>query len=300
MKSLARVVLCSSLIAAGCAGPTSPPPSPASTAPAALGLAVPDASHGAAVIATEEPADPPPAPAPARDVRRPTDWRGDDSVPGVRRAEVATANRKEVVQSLFEEAGVSFPPAEVFFRVFKAEGELEAWASEKKGGAMTLIATYGICRASGELGPKRREGDLQVPEGFYRLEYFWPDSAFYLSAKVSYPNVLDKQLGGPAPGGEIMLHGGCASIGCISMSDERMEELWVMGTSVHYAGSPVAMHIFPTRDLHALIEASAASPHRAFWQNLAEGFDAFEDTHRLPTVVVGWKGRYDVTPASGS
>ncbi len=231
---------------------------------------------------------------PASDVRKPTAWAGDDSVPGARRAEAALANRKVVVERLFEDAGVQFPPAQVFLRVFKAEGELEAWASSEKGGRMERIATYKVCKMSGDIGPKRREGDLQVPEGFYRIEYFWPDSAFYLAGKVSYPNGLDKQLGGASPGGDIMLHGGCASIGCISMSDERMEELYVMGTSVYFQGEPVAIHIFPTREIHELIASGEHPEHRDFWANLAEGLDAFEKDKRVPNVRVGWKGRYEL------
>jgi hypothetical protein len=166
----------------------------------------------------------------------PTSWNGDDSEPLAERGKLAVQRRRPVVEQLFDDADVKFPPAELLLRAFKAEKELEVWASSARGGEMTRVATYGICRISGELGPKRREGDLQVPEGFYRIDYFWPDPSFWLSAKVSYPNPLDKQLGGGAPGGDIMIHGDCASIGCISLSDERMEELWVMGTSPHGPG----------------------------------------------------------------
>jgi murein L,D-transpeptidase YafK len=164
---------------------------------------------------------------------------------------------------------------------------------------MKRIATYKICRMSGEVGPKRREGDYQVPEGFYRIEYFWPDSQFYLAGKVSYPNALDRQLGGATPGGDIMLHGGCASIGCISMSDERMEELFVMGTSVASRGEKVEMHIFPTRDIRGLIASGQMPQHHAFWANLAEGLEAFEAQKRVPSVTVGWKGKYDVVAKGG-
>lgn len=246
---------------------------------------------------TAAPADPPELVAPAKeraDLRKPTAWQGDDSVPGARRAEAALENRKAVVEALFDEAGVTFPPAQVFLRVFKKEGELEAWASSEKGGEMKRIATYKVCKMSGDIGPKRREGDLQVPEGFYRIEYFWPDSSFYLAGKVSYPNGLDRQLGGPAPGGEIMLHGGCASIGCISMSDERMEELYVMGTSVHFKGEPVNIHIFPTRGMRELLDSGEHPEHHAFWENLVEGLEAFERSHRLPVVQIGFKGRYEL------
>lgn len=234
-----------------------------------------------------------PAPKQTADVRRPTEWQGDDSVPGARRAEAALVNRRAVVEALFDEAGVTFPPAQVFLRVFKKEGELEAWAASEKGGEMKRIATYQVCKMSGEIGPKRREGDMQVPEGFYRIEYFWPDSSFYLAGKVSYPNGLDRQLGGPSPGSDIMLHGGCASIGCISMSDERMEELYVMGTSVHFKGEPVSIHIFPTREMRELLDGGEHPEHHAFWENLAEGLESFERSHRVPVVQIGSRGKYE-------
>lgn len=235
----------------------------------------------------------PPAQADDR-VRRPTDWVGDDSVPGVRRAEEAAKHKGAEVERLFAEAGVTYPPAEVFLRIFKQDRELEVWASSQKDAAMSLIATYETCAMSGKLGPKRREGDKQVPEGFYRIEYFWPDSAFYLAAKVSYPNALDRALGGAAAGSDIMIHGGCASIGCIAMSDERIEEIFLMGTSAHYRGRPVHVHVFPGRDMKALLEDPSWQEHHAFWENLREGLEAFERTKRVPTVATGRKGLYEV------
>jgi murein L,D-transpeptidase YafK len=208
------------------------------------------------------------------------------------RVKNAQATRRAVVEKLFGDAGVAFPPAELLFRAFKKERELEVWAASQKGGAMTRISTYEICTISGDVGPKRREGDMQVPEGFYTIQYYWPVSNYHLEMKVGYPNASDRVFGGKAPGGDIMIHGNCASIGCIAMGDERVEELWVMGTAIHSTTNRVHVHIFPARDMTPLLSANNYATHRAFWMNIKEGLDLFEQSRRLPTIAVDWRGRY--------
>jgi hypothetical protein len=259
-------------------------PAPSSTAAAA---APPPDADGATPAAEDEAPDEP-------GVRGPTAWRGDDSLAGNRRAEAAVVHKQAEVERMFADAGVAFPPKELLWRVFKDKHHLEVWANDTKGAPMKKIATYRACAMSGDLGPKHREGDRQVPEGFYRIEYFFPDSAFHLAAKVSYPNALDRATGDPVPGGDIMIHGGCASIGCIALTDERIEELWVIGSSVIYKGEPIHVHIFPSRDMDALIEDDAWAKNRAFWENLREGFQAFEADKRLPNIRIGFHRKYEV------
>lgn len=221
----------------------------------------------------------------------PTSW-GAGNTPTNQRDAAAFAARSEVVEKLFADAGVPFPPASLLFRAFKTQKELEVWAAPQKDAPMKLVATYGICRISGEVGPKRSQGDAQVPEGFYTIHYYWPVSAYHLEMKVGYPNASDKVLGAKDPGGDIMIHGACASIGCLAMSDERAEELWVMAQTVDKRGSKVHVHIFPSRDMASLLQDSQHQRHWAFWTNLKEGFDRFEQTKRLPKVNIDWRGRY--------
>jgi murein L,D-transpeptidase YafK len=199
------------------------------------------------------------------------------------------------VQALFAQAGLPFPPAELLFRAFKKDRELEVWGSATRGAAMAHVATYEICAASGELGPKRREGDMQVPEGFYKVHYLWPNSSYHLEIKVGYPNDLDRALSTQLhadPGGEIMIHGKCASIGCMAMQDERAEELWTMASAVQVGDRRVHVHIFPVRDLAALLREPEHAEHRRFWENLKEGLDRFEGDHRLFETWVDWHARY--------
>ncbi len=236
------------------------------------------------------------APAPALPAKGPvrmwTTWEGDDSLPGMLRSQLAQRTRLPVVKELFEKAGVTFPPADLGFVAFKAEKELEVWATSETGGEAKKIATYAICAASGVLGPKRYEGDRQVPEGYYVISYGWAESAFHLEMKVSYPNMVDR-VRGPRTrplGGEIMIHGACGSIGCLAMSDERVEELWTMARTKRDA--EVKVHIYPSRDLNALLRDPEHEKLHAFWQNLKEGKDRFDKDHRFFPVKADWRGVY--------
>lgn len=228
-----------------------------------------------------------PAPTP---VRRGTDYDAPGGL-GAKAREALAASRKPVVEELFRAAGVPFPPRSLLFRAVKREAELEVWAAGD--GPLAPVATYEICAASGELGPKRREGDFQVPEGFYTLDLFNPLSAYHLSMRVSYPNASDDVLSDPRhPGGAIMIHGSCASIGCLAMTDERIEELWVMAAAMRAQKRTTYVHILPARDLAALLAEGPASEHRPFWENLAEGDRIVREERRIPTVTVDAAGRY--------
>lgn len=131
----------------------------------------------------------------------------------------------------FQRAGVSYPPARLVLAGFKQEKELEVYASGPQG-PLRFIRAYPIRCASGTLGPKLREGDRQVPEGHYGIEYLNPNSAFHLSMKMSYPNAFDRARGAEEGrtklGGDIMIHGNEVSIGCLAMGDEAAEDLFVL------------------------------------------------------------------------
>lgn len=216
------------------------------------------------------------------------------------RVRVAYAEREETARKLFTERGLSWPPAYIFLRVFKKEMSLELWASESRTSAFTLVKTYPICAASGDLGPKRRQGDYQVPEGFYRVSGFNPASNFYLSLRVNYPNRSDTILGNrSALGGDIFIHGNCVTIGCIPIQDE-IKELYLIAVEVKHRGREIPVHIFPSRltDENLATLQKAYSDHGdllPFWQNLKPGFDFFETNHKLPKVTVDDAGKYKFT-----
>jgi hypothetical protein len=127
-------------------------------------------------------------------------------------------------------AGLRWPPARITLLAFKQERILEAWGANNAG-PYSLLARYPILAASGTLGPKRREGDLQVPEGFYRIDSLNPASRFHLSLRVDYPNAEDRRhADGPNPrlGGDIYVHGNAVSIGCIAIGDGPIERIFAL------------------------------------------------------------------------
>jgi len=130
----------------------------------------------------------------------------------------------------FEAAGLSNPPLRLALIALKKERLLELWAADDAG--WKLVHTYPILAASGHAGPKLREGDRQVPEGVYCVEALNPNSSYHLSLKLDYPNELDRRMaradGRTNPGGDIFIHGGARSIGCIAVGDEAIEELFVL------------------------------------------------------------------------
>jgi len=201
--------------------------------------------------------------------------------------------RTDDVKALAKSAGLSYPVDEVYLRAFKAERELELWAGAK-GKPLTLVKRYPFCAASGELGPKRKEGDLQVPEGLYEVPEFNPTSNFHLSMKVSYPNASDKVRSDQAhPGGLIYLHGNCASIGCIAIEDGPIEEVYLFSLDARVR--PIRFDIFPRRLTDEALKDLADSPHADFWRELKPAFDAFETSRRPPRFTVDAKtGAYRV------
>lgn len=207
----------------------------------------------------------------------------------------------ERLRAAFAEQGVTYPAAELFLRVFKHEREMEVWARSHPDAAFTRIRTYAVCSLPGQLGPKRRMGDLQVPEGFYYIDDFNPVSEFHLSLRVSYPNTADRlRRDALSLGGDIFVHGGCATVGCVPIEDHNMEELYWLAVQATDAGQRlIPIHIFPARLDHAnlrwLEETFSPDPDLlAFWQNLQRGYAFFEETRRVPWITVASNGDYAV------
>jgi hypothetical protein len=130
----------------------------------------------------------------------------------------------------FERAGVAYPPQQIAFIVLKDEMELELWA--KTDGKWTFVHKYEVLAASGDVGPKQKLGDHQVPEGIYRIASLNPNSRFHLSMKIDYPNSFDLQKARAEKrtslGGDIFIHGKAKSVGCVAVGDEAIEELFVV------------------------------------------------------------------------
>ena len=216
------------------------------------------------------------------------------------RVRAAVAEKEPAIKRLFAEKGLSYPPKQIFIRVFKREQTVELWVSGAGHDAFELLKEYRVCASSGTVGPKRQQGDDQVPEGFYRLARFNPLSNFHLSLGVSYPNQADKILGAKGRlGGDIFIHGNCVTIGCVPITDEGIKELYVIAVEARSAGqTSIPIHIFPSRlndkGLKRLRREFGDPKLQEFWMSLKPGFDFFESNHRLPIVTVDKQGKYQI------
>jgi murein L,D-transpeptidase YafK len=172
---------------------------------------------------------------------------------------------------------------EVFFRLIKTNRQLEVWARNQGDADFQLVGHYPLASTSGTLGPKRHAGDGQVPEGFYRIDRFNPLSAFHLSLGLDYPNAADVLATGLAdPGGDIFIHGSNVTDGCLPLTDALVEEVYLLAVAARAAGqATIEVHIFPFPLTEVELTRRAASPHAAFWRELAPGYAYFEK-HRVP------------------
>lgn len=215
------------------------------------------------------------------------------------RVKVAYQEKEQTVKNYFKEKGLEQSGAHLFIRAFKKEMKLEVWIREKDKTAHKLLHTYDFCTTSGTLGPKRREGDAQIPEGVYHINHFNPQSNFYLSLGLSYPNASDRILSDRQhPGSAIYIHGNCVTIGCIPITDEKIKELYLLAVEARNNGQKeIPVHIFPAR-LDAAGMQSLEQTFKgnetllSFWRNLKPVFDDFEKDHVLRAVHVNARGGY--------
>ena len=175
----------------------------------------------------------------------------------------------------------------VFIRAFKEERELELFIENRETGKFELFRTYPVAAASGVLGPKLAEGDRQVPEGFYfsGAGDMNPNSTFHLSFNINYPNAYDRAH--DRTGTFIMIHGSNVSIGCLAMTDEKIEEIYTLCQAALDNGQPFfRIHIFPFRMTPERMAKAAGNPHLPFWENLETGYGLFERNKIPPNASV--------------
>jgi murein L,D-transpeptidase YafK len=172
----------------------------------------------------------------------------------------------------------------ILVRLFKQEAELEVWKQDRSG-RFALLKTYPICRWSGDLGPKVREGDRQAPEGFYAINpsQMNPQSAYYLSFNTGYPNAFDRALG--RTGSQLMVHGDCSSRGCYAMTDEQIAEIYSLGRESFFGGQKAfQLQAYPFRMTPVNMAKHRNNPNMPFWRMIKEGWDHFEVTRQEPKV----------------
>jgi murein L,D-transpeptidase YafK len=174
----------------------------------------------------------------------------------------------------------------ILVRIFKEESELEVW-KEDKTGRFALLRTYPICRWSGELGPKIKQGDRQAPEGFYTITpgQMNPNSNYYLAINTGFPNAYDRA--NDRSGAFLMIHGDCSSAGCYAMTDEQIAEIYSLARESFFGGQKsFQISAFPFRMTPLNMAKHRNSPHMAFWRMIKQGYDHFEVMRLEPKVDV--------------
>jgi murein L,D-transpeptidase YafK len=232
------------------------------------------------------------------------------------RVRAAYDEKSVAVFALLKSKNLELGKLRIFFRVFKKEQELEIWAKNEKDKSFLLLKTYDIASPTGDLGPKRKQGDMQTPEGFYFVDRFNPMSNFHLSLGINYPNESDKILGEKGNlGGDIFIHGSNVTVGCMPMTDDKIKEIYILAVEARNAGqSQIPVHIFPMdlagnhfKELEKYAKSAEFLEYWSrlkggqridyqrfikFWSNLKIGFDAFEQQYILPKVSIGKDGMY--------
>ncbi len=207
---------------------------------------------------------------------------------------------EDSVKRQFEKQKLSWPPEAMYIRSFKYDRQLEVWVKGSSKDPYKLFKTYKVCMQSGTMGPKRVEGDYQVPEGFYYINEFNPNSNFHLSLGLNYPNASDRILSDSLrPGSSIYIHGNCVSTGCIPISDVPIEELYIIASFARQGGQEfIPVHVFPVKynikksaDYLANVLKGNGSLLQ-FNKNIKEVFDYFETKKQLPIIMVNRKGEY--------
>jgi murein L,D-transpeptidase YafK len=212
----------------------------------------------------------------------------------------AFTNKEEMLRKEFASKGLEWPAKYVFIRSFKFDAQLEVWVKNDLKDKYKLFKTYRVCMQSGTMGPKRLQGDYQVPEGFYYINEFNPRSNYHLSLGLNYPNASDRILSDSMrPGSGIYIHGSCVSVGYVSVNDNDIEEIYILSSYAKAAGQEfIPVHIFPIRysskrSLDYLNNTIKNNPSlQNFSMHLKKAYDEFEQTQQVPLILIDRKGDY--------
>lgn len=216
------------------------------------------------------------------------------------RVKEAYNEKNKEINELLASKGINTENFNLFLRAFKKEQKLELWAKNKTDETYTLLKSYEFCATTGQLGPKRRSGDRQIPEGFYVVDLFNPQSQYLLSFRINYPNKSDLVFADKLnPGDNIFIHGHCVTIGCIPVGDDNIKELYLLAVKAKNAGGTINVHIFPTimnEENYKAInkEFGTDADLLTFWSWLKPGYEAFEKSKKMPQIIIESSGKYSV------
>lgn len=218
------------------------------------------------------------------------------------RVEKAFAEKEQWLQKEFEAKGLEWPAKYMYIRSFKYDSQLEIWVKSRSTEPYKLFKSYRVCALAGDLGPKRFEGDYQVPEGFYYIDEFRPNSNYHLALGVNYPNPSDRLLSDEKkPGGAIYVHGSCVTVGCIPLTDPVIEEVYVLAALTKDQGQDfIPIHVFPIKfrnkkaaeRLDKYLETHAEYKPMVDVYKLAYYY--FNEKRNLPNIIIDDNGHYSL------
>ncbi|MDD2984354.1 MAG: L,D-transpeptidase family protein [Crocinitomicaceae bacterium] len=198
------------------------------------------------------------------------------------RVRTAISEKETALEKRLKENQILLGKLNLILVAYKDNDLLDVYAKNKTESTYKKIFSLAVCARSGELGPKRKQGDGQVPEGFYHIDRFNPSSNFYLSLGINYPNLADRRKSkSPNLGGDIFIHGSCVTIGCLPMTDNLMKEIYVLAVHAKNNGqAKIPVYIFPFKmtDQNMVSYARTYKDNKAltsFWENLKIGHDEF-------------------------
>lgn len=217
------------------------------------------------------------------------------------RVREAYQSKEASVLSLLKSKNIQRDKLQIYIRAFKSEKEIELWGKNRTDQKYQLIKKYAICRTSGVLGPKRKQGDLQIPEGFYHINRFNPSSSYHLSLGINYPNKSDRILGVKGRlGGDIFIHGECVTIGCLPMTNDFIKEIYIFCLEARNNGqTKIPVTIFPSQLSDSKFEYLNETYKKdkdkiGLWSNLKKGYDLFNTFKQLPSIGFLNSGSYEV------
>jgi len=214
-----------------------------------------------------------------------------------KRVKQAKKEKDNSLKYYFESKGLEYEVQNIYLRAFKQEKILELWIQQDVEQDYFLLKEFLFCGSSGSLGPKKKEGDEQIPEGFYYINKFNPTSDYFLSLRLNYPNPSDlRRADKSRPGSGIFIHGNCITVGCIPITDEGIMELYWLTVKAKGAGQEfIPVHVFPFKYDHLNYgdhEYYNDPKLHEFWDNLEEGYFYFNQKRRPPFVHIKDDGTY--------
>jgi len=215
------------------------------------------------------------------------------------RVRTAIKEKQESITKNLKDKDLTINDLHIIFVAYKDNDALDIYAKKKNEKIYAKLTSFKICTRSGQLGPKRKKGDNQVPEGFYYIDRFNPKSRFYISLGLNYPNKADKIKSSASDlGGDIFIHGSCVTIGCMPMTDDKIKEIYLYAINAkNNRQKRIPVYVFPFKMTEQNFTAykTKYKDNKAlldFWSNLKKGYDKFTTEKKELNYKIDFIGNY--------